>query len=631
MDSALADPLVGRLLDGRYHIRSRIARGGMATVYMASDTRLERLVALKVMHAELARDEGFVSRFIGEAKSVARLSHPNVVQVFDQGSDGEYLYLAMEYVPGRTLRSLLRERGSLPPGEALDVMVPVLSGLAAAHESGIVHRDVKPENVLLTDDGRVKVVDFGLARAQAGAGHTRTGMIIGTVAYLAPEQVTGGVTDLRTDVYSAGVMLFELVTGRQPHTGDTPLAVAYKHVNSDVPLPSALVPGLPPALDQLVAATTNRDPRQRPADAAAFLRAVQMTRADSMTGPLPSWTGETAAWQLPATDAQPELLAARGLDGPAFGSHTMVVADDGFSGYLHGQEPFLQRWLFSRRLVVLAAALGLAAVLGGGIWYLTSGRYSPLPSVAGDTRARATQILTADGFRVQAGTMLTDNAVPRGMVISTQPSGRAVKGSTVTLILSAGPRVVVIPAVTGKTLAQAESTLRGAGLLVSDQPEKVGSSTAATGSVVGTNPAAGTSWPVTRPVAVQVVAGQPLPNFAGQNIADVQAWASQNNVQLSTQNDTKSNQPQGIITRQSPGPDAPITPGMSVTVFVSSGPQQAPVPNVDNMTVAQARKTLQKAGFKVSVSRFGPLDNVFSYSPSGTAPEGSTITIYAGL
>src|SRR5215475_9694120 len=231
MESVIADALTGRVLDGRYHVRSRIAHGGMATVYLATDTRLDRQVALKVMHAELARDEEFVSRFIGEAKSVARLSHPNIVAVFDQGSDGQFLYLAMEYVPGRTLRSLLRECGQLPWAETLEVMDPILSGLAAAHQAGIVHRDVKPENVLLAADGRVKVVDFGLARAQAAAGHTRSGMIIGTVAYIAPEQVTGGVTDVRTDVYAAGVMLWEMLTGRQPHTGDSPLEVAYKHVN----------------------------------------------------------------------------------------------------------------------------------------------------------------------------------------------------------------------------------------------------------------------------------------------------------------------------------------------------------------------------------------------------------------
>ena len=194
MDDTLADPLAGRLLDGRYAVTARIAHGGMATVYLAVDTRLDRQVALKVMHAELARDDDFVRRFIGEAKSVARLSHQNVVAVFDQGADGPFLYLAMEYIPGRTLKELLREHGPFAPAVALDIMTGVLDGLAAAHASGIVHRDVKPENVLLTADGRVKVADFGLARAQAAAGQTRAGLLIGTVAYLPPEQVTGEAT-----------------------------------------------------------------------------------------------------------------------------------------------------------------------------------------------------------------------------------------------------------------------------------------------------------------------------------------------------------------------------------------------------------------------------------------------------
>src|ERR1700751_2670761 len=231
MESAPADVLVGRMLDRRYHVRSRIAHGGMATVYLATDTRLDRWVALKVMHADLARDADFVGRFIGEAKSVARLSHPNIVGVYDQGADGDYLYLAMELVPGRTLRALMRERGWLPLQEALAGIDPVLAGLAAAHQAGIVHRDVKPENVLITADGRVKVVDFGLARAQAATGNTRSGLIIGTVAYIAPEQVTGGVTDVRTHGYAAGVMLFEMLSARQPHSGESTLAVAYKHVN----------------------------------------------------------------------------------------------------------------------------------------------------------------------------------------------------------------------------------------------------------------------------------------------------------------------------------------------------------------------------------------------------------------
>ena len=252
MDDTLADPppaspalSMGRLLDGRYAVTARIAHGGMATVYRATDTRLDREVALKVMHAELARDDEFVRRFIGEAKSVARLSHQNVVAVFDQGADGPFLYLAMEYVPGRTLKEVLRDTGRFSPATALEIMTGVLDGLAAAHASGIVHRDIKPQNVLLTADGRIKVADFGLARAQSAAGHTRAGLLIGTPSYVPPEQVTGGSAGPGGDVYSAGVMLFELLTGRLPFTGDTPLSVAYQHVNTDVPAPSTLVPGIP--------------------------------------------------------------------------------------------------------------------------------------------------------------------------------------------------------------------------------------------------------------------------------------------------------------------------------------------------------------------------------------------------
>src|SRR5215469_16570435 len=271
MDTALSTP-VGQLLGGRYHVDSRIARGGMATVYLATDTRLDRVVALKIAHLELSDDVEFVRRFIGEARSAARLSSPNVVGVYDQGSDGRLHYIAMEYVAGRTLRQLLNERGRLDPREALDIMTGVLAGLAAAH------RDVKPENVLLTQTGEVKVADFGLARSVAGAVQTKGGMIIGTAGYLAPEQVSGGSSDARTDVYASGVMLFELLTGSQPHTGESPLAIAYKHVNEAVPAPSSVLPGLAPALDALVAMATSRDPDLRPANAGQLLRAIDEVR-----------------------------------------------------------------------------------------------------------------------------------------------------------------------------------------------------------------------------------------------------------------------------------------------------------------------------------------------------------------
>ena len=311
MDTTLSRPPAGQLLDGRYRVEAWLAHGGMATVYLGTDTRLDRKVALKIAHPELAGDEEFIRRFMGEARSVARLSSPHVVAVYDQGTDGQFLYLAMEYIPGRTLRELLRDRGRLGPREALDIIEGVLAGLAAAHEAGIVHRDVKPENVLLTTGNLVKVADFGLARAAAAASRTKSGMIIGTAAYLAPEQVSKSSSDARTDVYAVGIMLFELLTGTQPHTGGSPLDVAYKHVNDVVPAPSSLVPGLPPALDALVALATSRDPDRRPADAGQFLRAItEVRRGLPIAAPQPRGQHAAPQGRYPG---QPGLGAAAGL------------------------------------------------------------------------------------------------------------------------------------------------------------------------------------------------------------------------------------------------------------------------------------------------------------------------------
>ena len=449
MDTTLADPLVGRLLDGRYQVEALVALGGMATVYRGIDTRLDRRVALKVMHADLARDEDFVGRFIGEAKSAARLSHPNVVSVYDQGRDGPYPYLAMEYLPGRTLRDLLGERGWFPPREALAIMVPLLSGLAAAHTAGIVHRDVKPENVLIAPDGHLKVVDFGLARALSVSSQTRTGMIIGTVAYLAPEQVTGTSADARTDVYAAGIVLFELLTGAKPHTGDGPLAVAYKHVNETVPAPSRFVQGIPPEVDRLVLQATSRDPRGRPVGAADFLRLVY----DVVRG-LPDdgrWAAPAAAW--PGTGpAAPGATGYGATGGPGYGAmgygaagyggenHTQVLGipgdgqtviagrDDpgGYDGYggTGGHRRKRRVWL----LVGLLAVLVFAAAGGAGWWY-TQGGYTTVPAVAGMTDSAAATALRADGFTVRMGAAVTDNNARAGTVARTVPAAAAASTS----------------------------------------------------------------------------------------------------------------------------------------------------------------------------------------------------------
>jgi eukaryotic-like serine/threonine-protein kinase len=685
MDDTLADPLAGRLLDGRYAVTARLAYGGMATVYLAMDTRLDRQVALKVMHAELARDDEFVRRFIGEAKSVARLSHQNVVAVFDQGSDGPFLYLAMEYVPGRTLKEVLRERGRFPPAAALDIMTGVLDGLAAAHASGIVHRDVKPENVLLTADGRLKVADFGLARAQAAAGHTRAGLLIGTVAYLPPEQVTGDSTGPRSDVYSAGVVLFELLTGRQPFTGDTPIAVAYQHVNQDVAAPSTLVPGIPATVDQLVLAATSRDPALRPADAGEFARAVRRVREgigepSGLTGVIGAgvqglaeapWLNldtpaATNGWWARGTEAGPAAgqpdagqwwghdAAAPPAGGPSTGplspgrsgahpvasgfgtdrdgqdgvsSRTLVVHREESGRYPGGREPFLQRWLFSPRLAVVALIVALGIGLGVGGWWLTSGRYASIPVVTNDSVTQATAVLTADGFTIARVSSVHSNDVSRGTVVSTSPSGRAAKGSAVTVLVSSGPFTSVVPSLQGDTLKSAEAALRRVHLSFS--VDRVGSG-APVGTILGTKPPAGNSWPQTKPVTIVVAGGLSVPNFVGEPLQAAQQWASANHVNLQQQQDQNSQQQAGMITGQEPAGGSLYQQGETVVVNVSTGPAEVNVPDVIGMSVQQATQVLQAAGFQVQVQSFG-LGNgrgkVWDYSPVGQAPRGSTILL----
>jgi beta-lactam-binding protein with PASTA domain/predicted Ser/Thr protein kinase len=661
MDRMLAGPPSGQLLDGRYQVTSSIAHGGMATVYLGVDTRLDRTVAIKIMHAELAADEAFVARFIREARSIARLSHPNVVAVYDQGSDGHHLYLAMEYVRGRTLRQLLTERGRLSPREALDIIESVLAGLAAAHQAGIVHRDVKPENVLLAEDGRVKVADFGLARSTTGTSHTKTGVLMGTVAYLAPEQVTASASDTRCDVYAAGVMLFEMLTGRQPHVGESALAVAYKHVNETIPPPSNVLPGLPQALDVLVAMATSRDPRLRPADAGQFLQAVGRVRHGQPvawppaaapplvpglsggprpqaagppppSGPRPpegvvaiagQWGGPDAMGQ-PVTAGQPTAAHI----GPP--QHTLIVDR---SVAAPPREPWLQRWLFSRRLLYLLALVVVVALVAGGAWWQLSGRYTRVPSVTGLSVTAARNELRTEGFKVKTGRARVDNAVAKGNVISSDPAGsaRVRKGSTIELFPSAGPRMISVPQVSGQPLASAQAALRQAGLTPGQVTSQV-SATIAAGVVISTSPGSGASWPQPKPVGITVSAGPPLPNFVGQQQSAAQSWAQANGVSLNVQNDKSSNQPQGTITKQSPAPNKPVTKGEVITVYVSPGPPQVAIPNLDGKGVLQAYRVLRQLGFQVSAQKVGPFGHtVFNYSPTGQAPKGSTITLYYGL
>jgi serine/threonine-protein kinase len=685
MDVTLSAP-IGQLLDGRYLVESQIARGGMATVYLARDVRLERAVALKIAHPELARDREFVDRFIGEARAVARLSSQNVVAVFDQGSTGDLNYIAMEYVPGPTLRELLTARGHLNPREALDIIERVLAGLAVAHDAGIIHRDVKPENVLLGNGTSVKVADFGLARAASGIRHTRSGLLIGTAAYLAPEQVASNSSDQRTDVYAVGVMLFEMLTGRQPHTGDTPLAVAYKHVNSIVPAPSSLQPDLPPALDTLVALATSRDPELRPPDARHYLHAITevrrgmpmpgMARRDAPDVPVPpgpgaSWPGgvasngsRQAASDLPAAGyangaADSQLPYDRGTgqyppagylpdvsgrNGPPHRTMVVPVGDEPqFGGDYPGsgqrtarsyREPWLQRWLFSKRVLIVP----LLVLVGVLAWWLAAGRYTTMPSVTGLSVSAARTDLASAGFHVVTGHARNSNTMAAGQVISTDPAAgsKIGRGGQVTIIPSLGPVMVTMPSVTGQSLAEAQQTIRAAGLKAGAASYQTSDSVAA-GLVISTNPPAYQNWPQDKPVQVVVSSGQPTPNLVGQQLGDVQVWAAASGYTINPVADNSSLLPAGTITGQQPAAGTPITAVITVDVSTGQGTGQigqaskeVPVPNVTGLSQAQATSALQHAGFGVHVNHglFG--QKVTSYSPAGQAPRGSTITINIG-
>ena len=282
MDAPTIDPLLGRVVDNRYAIERRVARGGMATVYEAMDQRLERPVAIKIMHPHLAEDEDFTRRFIQEARQAARLAHPNIVNVFDQGQDGAITFIVMEYLPGITLRELLNDFGALTPAQTLDIVKAVLYGLDAAHSAGIVHRDLKPENVLLADDGRIKIADFGLARA-ASHNTATSQALLGTIAYLSPELISRGIADVRSDIYALGIMMFEMLTGQQPYQGDQAVTIAYQHANDIVPTPSSKNAAIPAQFDEIVAWCSERSPDDRPPHARALLEHV--VELEKLLGP----------------------------------------------------------------------------------------------------------------------------------------------------------------------------------------------------------------------------------------------------------------------------------------------------------------------------------------------------------
>jgi serine/threonine-protein kinase len=629
----LQDPLVGQTLDGRYRVETRIAVGGMATVYRAVDTRLDRVLALKVMHPGLAADGGFVERFIREAKAVARLAHPNVVGVYDQGTDGTYVYLAMEYIAGCTLRDVMRERGALHPRAALDILEPVLAALGAAHRAGLVHRDMKPENVLIGDDGRVKVVDFGLVRAVDTNTTTTTGGVLGTVSYMAPEQIENGTTDPRTDVYACGLLLYEMLTGGKPHTGDTAMQVIYRRLHEDITPPSATVPGLAPQLDWLVAGAAARDAGQRPADAVellARLHTARQTLTDEQLDAVPA-----AARPMPAAVGSEEpTTAVRYAEPPDALNRTSLLSSPPPPPPARRRSSGPGGRGSRRGPVALLAAVLLIVGLCAGVWYVAEGQFTRTPAVVDLTQARAEHDLRAAGLGVKVTTGYSET-VDRGKVISTDPAtGERVRDNgTVTITVSKGPERVSVPDVTGKALAAAKQQLRQVGLTPGTVTREFSDEVDA-GQVISTDPKSGTSRAPDSPVAITVSRGEPVdvPDVVGNSADDARSELEDAGltVKFATTRVFSDEADDGEVAVQTPGADGQLGQGDTVTLTLSKGQQMVDVPDVDGKNVDEAKQTLKDAGFDVRVIQFFITGKVTNQSPGAgeQAAKGSTITLW---
>ncbi len=576
---AAGDPIEGRLLDGRYRVGARIARGGMASVHEATDLRLDRTVAVKVMHPGLGGDDDFADRFVREARAAARLNHPHVVGVFDQGDDAGSVFLVMELVPGHTLRDVVRKEAPMSPSRALALLDPVLSALAHAHRAGLIHRDIKPENVLIADDGRVKVADFGLAKAvSADTQHTATGgVLIGTVSYLAPELVVDGRSDARADVYAAGVVLYELLTGQKPHEGESPIQVAYKHVHEDVPAPSTLVPGLPDYVDALVARATARDRDQRPADAGVLLHQVHRVAQALAAGDLED--PELAADLWPRTpvsdDTEPDPFDAEEFatlltPAQAVATH---AASSGHSHRAHrdhrprrgrppgrratpaGTPARQRRW---RGPLVMLLALLLAVGLGVGAWWFGWARWTQTPSVLGQQESAAVAKLDRAGLEAEIGDPAYSESVPEGEVLRTDPAPgeRVLDGGTVTVVLSLGQERYEVPKLRGLTEDEAQDAVAARNLEFGESTGRW-SDTVETGTVMASDPGRGTSLKPGTVVDIVLSKGPKpvtLRDWTGKDAEKAQAWFDQRGIEVTLGDPAYSDTvAEGDVVSQDPG------------------------------------------------------------------------------
>lgn len=620
------DPLLGKVLDERYSVDELIARGGMATVYRGTDLRLGRTVALKVLGGVLVNDPDFVDRFTQEARATAALTHPNVVAVHDQGISEGFPFLVMEFVQGRTIREVMAQSGPLTSAHALEIISSVLAGLSAAHDAGFVHRDIKPENVLITNDGHIKVTDFGLARviSDTPVSDSTGAVLLGTMAYLSPEQVQQLAVDQRSDIYSCGILLYEMVTGMVPFTGTSPLDVAYQHVNSNVTAPSAIQPDVPPAVDHLVLAATRKSPNDRMQSAREFrdgvIRAMSaVPRAEALTTALP-------------------LHSTQVISSPARGAHRATGAvplqkpnpGTGASGIHRANVSKTPRKRFAPLLLILAL------LIGGAGFYQFTGSYEPVPPVTGLSTDEATQILAALDLGVQIVEEFSED-VPKGSVIRTDPVAgeKARKGNSITLVVSKGKERYTIPSdLAGKDPAVVTAELEALTLVV-ESTKEVFDEVIPVGKVVGTDPAGGTSVKRETPITIQVSKGPApveVPAIIGELLEDATKNLAKIGLEVQVSEEKFDDSVAGTILLSDPIPGTTVPKGTVIKVVVSKGPVLIEVPNVVGLDLDKAIVELETAGFEVKTKNklsVAILDRVYSQNPaSGTmAPKGSVITL----
>jgi eukaryotic-like serine/threonine-protein kinase len=599
------------IVDGRYRVVGRIGSGGMADVYQADDTHLGREVALKVLHRRFSQDEEFVERFRREASAAAGLQHPNVVAVYDRGSHDGTWYIAMERLRGRTLKQLIIDDAPLDQRRAIDLCSQVLVAAGFAHRRGVVHRDFKPHNVIVGDDDSVKVTDFGIARAGASE-MTETGSIMGTAQYLSPEQAQGQRVDSRSDLYSIGIILFELLTSRVPFTGESAVSIALKHVSEPAPSVASIRPDVHPALDAIVARALVKDPAGRFQSAEEFVLALDEARRSIASG-VP---GQHTAGFVPVGPPPPVVNG----DGPYD-----PYAED-------GEKRERGKWPIIALVLLL---LGIGGVLL--VTQLMGADQVEVPRVTGLDVERATARLERKGFKVE--TRELRNKKDPGTVLGSDPAfgKKADEGSTVVLIVSSGPGEVTVPTVEGFSESRARKALTKVGFKVETKEQS--STSVDKGRVIRTSPPGGENAPFGERVVVVVSSGPEsveVPSVVGLTQSSAQNALEARGLGVSVAEE-ESDKPKGEVLRQSPTGGSSVEEGSTVTLTVSKGREMVEVPDVTDRSSASARATLQAAGFKVQVKEkdtIEPLEDgqVLSQRPPAGSerPKGSTVTIVVG-